>query len=253
MTKVAIIIPARLGSTRLPRKALLDIHGKAMVIRVAERASKVSGVDRVIIATDAEEIKSLVIAEGFEALMTPSDLPSGTDRVAFVAKQISHDVIVNIQGDEPLISLEAISAAMQPVLSGRTAMGSVMTPFTSIEEYLKPNNVKVLVDKNQDAIYFSRHSIPYQVNAVGADVLLQDPCIGKHLGIYVYRRDFLLEHAARSPVFIERCESLEQLRALYYGVKIGMGSVKYDGVSVDTQEDLEKVRGKWLSKKSLSS
>jgi 3-deoxy-manno-octulosonate cytidylyltransferase (CMP-KDO synthetase) len=242
MSKVALIIPARLGSTRLSRKALADIEGQPMVVRVAERASKVRGVSRVLIATDSDEIVTALKQAGFEARMTPSELRSGTERVAYVAKDLTEEVIVNVQGDEPVIAPQAIEAAMDPVLKRGARMGSAYTPFKEWDEVLQPSNVKVLVDANGDAIYFSRYAVPFRQNALADDEILKDPFFGKHLGIYVYRRDFLLEFPTWEQPVIERAESLEQLRALHHGVKIGMGRTHFGGQSVDTAEDLEKVR-----------
>lgn len=241
MSQVALVIPARLGSTRLSRKALADIEGQPMVVRVCERARKVRGIHRILVATDSEEIVSVVRNAGFEARMTPESLKSGTDRVAYVAKDLSEPVIVNLQGDEPVIATEAVEAAMEPVIGSRgSLMGSVYTPFSSVAEAQEPANVKVILDQSANAIYFSRQPIPFRQNAVSDEEWLSH--VGKHLGIYVYRRDFLLQFTAWEPTFLERSESLEQLRALVHGVKIGMGRSLKGGQSVDTAADLEKAR-----------
>ncbi|MGZ3694305.1 MAG: 3-deoxy-manno-octulosonate cytidylyltransferase [Bdellovibrionota bacterium] len=241
MSKVALIIPARLGSTRLSRKALADIEGQPMVVRVAERASRVRGVNRILVATDSEEISKVVKAAGFEAMITP-EFNSGTERVAFAARSLTEEVIVNLQGDEPVMNPLAVEAAMDPVLKRGSLMGSAFTAFSSWDDALEPSNVKVLTDKNSDAIYFSRYAIPFRQNALSDEEILKDPHFGKHLGIYVYQRKFLLEFPTWSQPLIERAESLEQLRALHNGVKIGMGRTAFGGQSVDTAEDLEKAR-----------
>ncbi len=242
MSSTAIVIPARMGSTRLPQKAMADIHGKPMCVRVAERAALVKNVSDIIVATDHEVIKAAVEQAGFKAVMTPPELKSGTDRVAHVARNLKHEFIVNLQGDEPVVPPEAIQAAMEPVLRGETLMGSVMTPFRSAKDFENPACVKVLTDHKNHAIYFSRHAIPYRQNPTDLNELLREPHLGKHMGIYVYTRKFLLEFAELPPTFLEKAESLEQLRALYNGVKIGMGTTDRDSQSVDTAEDLEKAR-----------
>lgn len=242
MSTVALIIPARLGSTRLARKALADIDGQPMVVRVAEQASHVRGVGKIIVATDSEEIKNAVEKAGFEARMTPENLRSGTDRVAYVAKDLSDPVIVNLQGDEPVVPPEAVEAALLPLMQKGSLMGSVMTRFHLLQEAEEPSNVKVLTDENQDAIYFSRQMIPFRQNPVSDEEFLQNPHFGKHMGIYVYQRDFLLKFASWEPTLLERIESLEQLRAIYHGVKISMGVTAHGSQSVDTIQDLERAR-----------
>ena len=249
MSSTALVIPARMGSTRLPQKALADIHGQPMCVRVAERASLVRGVAEIIVATDHEEIKKVVEKAGFRAEMTPSELKSGTDRVAYVAKKLSHEFIINLQGDEPVVPPEAVEAAMEPVLRGETLMGSVMTPLRSQQDFESASCVKVITDHKNHAIYFSRHSIPFRQNQVAVSDLLNETHLGKHLGIYVYQRKFLQEFTQMTPTFLEQAESLEQLRALYHGIKIGMGRVERDSQSVDTAEDLEKARKIFLTLK----
>ncbi len=146
------MIPARMGSTRLQRKALADIEGQPMVVRVAERGAKVRGVSRVIVATDSDEILSAVKKAGFEAVMTPESLASGTERVAYVAKDLSEDVIVNLQGDEPVMNPLSVEAAMEPVLKGGRKMGSAFTSFKSYADVLLPSNVKVVTDANGEGV-----------------------------------------------------------------------------------------------------
>jgi 3-deoxy-manno-octulosonate cytidylyltransferase (CMP-KDO synthetase) len=242
MSKVALVIPARLGSTRLPRKALADIEGQPMVVRVAERAAKVRHISRILVATDSLEIKTAVEQAGFEARMSPEDLRSGTERVAFIARDLKEDVIVNLQGDEPVVNPLAVEAALDPVLRGGDLMGSAFTPFHDWRDVNSPTNVKVLTDKSGHAIYFSRYAIPYRQNALSDEEILRDPHFGKHLGIYTYQRDFLLRFPELEPPLAERAESLEQLRALHHGVRIGMGRTQFAAQAVDTAEDLEKAR-----------
>jgi 3-deoxy-manno-octulosonate cytidylyltransferase (CMP-KDO synthetase) len=242
MSEVALVIPARLGSTRLARKALADIEGKPMVVRVAEQAAKVRGVAKILVATDSPEILEIVKKSGFEAVMTPESLRSGTERVAFVAKNLKEKIIINLQGDEPVIHPLVVEAAMDPVIKGGRKMGSAFTKFTSAEEIASPSCVKVLVDASGDAIYFSRYAIPYRQNPLPDSDFLDHPFYGKHLGVYVYEREFLLGFPSMESPLIEQAESLEQLRALFHGVKIGMGKTAFGSQSVDTAEDLEKAR-----------
>ncbi|RZA02372.1 MAG: 3-deoxy-manno-octulosonate cytidylyltransferase [Proteobacteria bacterium] len=242
MSNVAVVIPARLGSTRLPKKALADLAGHPMVVRTAMAASKLGGISRIIVATDSEEIKRAVEKAGFEGRLTPSELATGTERVAYVARDLNEEIIVNVQGDEPLIEPLAIQAAMDPVLKNGRRMGSAFTHFQSYEDFLKPSFVKVLVNDLGDAIYFSRFAIPYRQGPVSEAELLADPKIGRHLGIYVYEREFLLEYAGWPSPLIERAESLEQLRVLQRGISLGMGRTAHASIGVDTQEDLERVR-----------
>jgi len=224
-----------------------------MCVRVAERASLVRGIAEIIVATDSEEIKKAVEDAGFRAEITPTNLNSGTDRVAYVAKNLKHEFIVNLQGDEPVVPPEAIAAAMEPVLRGETLMGSVMTPLRSEQDFQNPACVKVITDHKNQAIYFSRHAIPFQQNSVDIGGLLREKHLGKHLGIYVYQRKFLLEFTQLSPTFLEAAESLEQLRALYFGIKIGMGRTPHDSQSVDTAADLEQARKIFLELKDRES
>lgn len=242
MSDIALVIPARLGSTRLARKALADIEGQPMVVRVAERAAKVSRVKRIIVATDSQEIAKVVKAAGFEAALTPESLNSGTERVAYVARDLREPIIVNLQGDEPVMRPEAVDAALDPVVKRGAVMGSAFTHFHSWDEVVAPSNVKVLLDRDGHAIYFSRYPIPFRQGQVSDQEILSSPYFGKHLGIYVYQREFLLKFPTLEPSLAEKAESLEQLRALHWGFKIGMGKTAFGSQSVDTQEDLEKAR-----------
>jgi 3-deoxy-manno-octulosonate cytidylyltransferase (CMP-KDO synthetase) len=234
--KVLVVIPARYGSTRLAAKALADIHGKPMVRHVWER-SKSAG-HRVVVATDDERIASVVAAFGGEAVMTSTEIRSGTDRVAAVADQIEADIYASVQGDEPLMVAEAIQAAVNLVATGRFPLSTVMTPLVSREELNDPSVVKVLADRSDRAVYFSRHPIPYS--------RLAPPETGfacrRHVGLYVYDRETLMRFRDLPTSEWERAESLEQLRALEHGIPIGIREVAFTSIGVDTPEDLEKVR-----------
>jgi 3-deoxy-manno-octulosonate cytidylyltransferase (CMP-KDO synthetase) len=239
---VCIVIPARLGSTRIPEKALADINGKPMIQHVYERALRVKGVTEVVVATDHERIRQAVESFGGKAVMTPDTLQSGTDRVAFVARNRSEKVFINVQGDEPMLDPVCVERSLELVRSGRFPMA---TPAASLkdEAALKnPNVVKVLVAADSRAVYFSRFAIPYSRGPVPATFASKLAEPRHHLGVYVYTRETLLKFAEleRSPW--EVGESLEQLRALYHGIPIGVAEADRATTGVDTHEDLEFTR-----------
>ena len=233
--KVLCVIPARFASTRLPGKPLKDIAGKPMVVRVYERASQAGLVDETLVATDDERIKDAVEAAGGRAMLTRADHSTGTDRLAEVAEAYPQvDLIVNVQGDEPLIEPGLIDQlaglfADEPDLQ----MATVKTEMKDEDEQRNPNNVKVVCDKAGYALYFSRSLMPYPRKG-GCPVY-------KHIGIYAYRREFLLKYAKMEPTPLEKAESLEQLRALENGFRIKVVETKASFVGVDTPEDLERV------------
>lgn len=234
-----VIIPARLGSTRLPRKALADIGGRPMVVRVWEQASRSHGVAEVLVATDDEEIRQAVTAAGGRAVMTRADHPSGTDRIAEVAAGLSTETVVNVQGDLPLLDPTWIAAALRaldedlPITGGRAPVVSTLATSLSSGDEQRSQVVKVVCDRFGQALYFSRQPIP------SGEAL----CL-KHIGLYAYRREFLLELARLPPTPLEISEKLEQLRVLEHGEKIRVARVETHGplVEVDTQEDLDRVR-----------
>ena len=229
------VIPARYASTRLPGKPLADICGKPMICRVLERASRAQKPEKVIVATDDERIYDAVRAEGGEELLTRADHPTGTDRLAEVAAAYPEvDLIVNVQGDEPLIEPSVIDELIAPFeMDENLPMATVMVRMDDAAEQLNPNNVKVIVDKLGYALYFSRSLVPYPRAAAGP--------VYKHIGIYAYRRDFLLRYARLEPTPLERAESLEQLRALENGYGIRVLETDCRFVGVDTPEDLALV------------
>ena len=251
------IVPARLASTRLPGKPLIEIAGKPMVCWVAERARAARNVDRVIVATDSEQIAHSVRAHGLEAVMTAAHHTSGTDRVAEVAANIPEaEIIVNVQGDEPLISPATIELAVDTMaaeISKQNGAGIVTTwePIDCIEDVLNPDLVKVVVDDDGNAVYFSRSPIPYPRDAVKRHgspeaALKNEPDLfklfRKHTGLYVYRRDVLLQFTQWPPSQLERSEALEQLRVLAHGVKIKVVEACSASTGVDTVADLERVK-----------
>ena len=245
---VVAIIPARYGSTRLPGKPLARIGGKPMIQLVYENAAKARALDRVLVATDDPRIEEAVKAFGGEVVMTAKEHASGTDRLAEVARKIKAEWVVNVQGDLPFIRSETITRAVQPLRRHRSiCMGTVCTPIHDEAEWRDPNIVKVILDQRGFALYFSRSPIPYARNPnadLGGTPLpsqSQNRLWGfRHLGLYVYRRDFLLKFARLRPTALEQIESLEQLRALAYGYRIFVASVDDRSVEVDTPEDLAR-------------
>jgi len=239
---VVAIIPARYGSTRLPGKPLADIGGKPMIQHVYENAAKAGVLDRVIVATDDRRVEGTVRGFGGEVMMTSKRHKSGTDRLAEVARKLNAQWLVNVQGDLPFIKAETISRAVRPMLQRRSIpMGTVCSPIYDEQEWRNPNIVKVVKDRNGFAIYFSRALIPYPRNAISqaATGAGKEKVWGyRHLGLYVYRRDFLLRFARLRPTALELTESLEQLRALYYGYRIFVADADDRSVEVDTPADL---------------
>ena len=233
--KIICVIPARYASTRLPGKPLKDICGKPMICRVFERAKLAKNISEVIVATDDERIFQAVEKNSGRAMMTRADHKTGTDRLAEVAEKFPDaDVVINVQGDEPLIEPTLIEELARQFEDDSLQMATVATELSDAEEMNNPNNVKVVIDKNNNALYFSRSLIPYPRNVGKAKVF-------KHIGIYAYRRNFLLDYAKMSPTELEQAESLEQLRALENGYKIRVIKSDCKFVGVDTEEDLQLV------------
>lgn len=244
------IIPARYAATRLEGKVLADIAGKPMIQHVYERAARACSLADVIVATDDPRIAQVVRGFGGRYEMTATTHPSGTDRLAEVAGRIRCDVIVNIQGDEPMIEPGAIDAAVEPFVAGGERFGTLATRITSLQEHLEPSTVKVVVNRAGYALYFSRAPIPYFRTDSDAQwpptQPRQHPTSGlwplKHIGLYVYTRDTLLWFAGLPPSPLEQTEKLEQLRALENGCPIRVVQVDYSPIGVDTPADLEHVR-----------
>lgn len=240
----SVVIPARLGSTRLPRKPLADIAGKPMVVRVAEQASR-SGAHSVIVATDSTEIQAVCDAHRIECLLTKADHPTGTDRIAEIAQLLKlppDALIVNVQGDEPLIPPELINQVASVLATHpECAISTVATPIGDAEEITNPNVVKVVLSRHHEAMYFSRSIIPFARDA--ANGVSASTQYLRHLGIYAYRASFLEAYARLEPAPLERSESLEQLRALWHGFRIQVHiTPDLPPPGVDTEADLERVR-----------
>lgn len=237
-----VVIPARLGSTRLPRKPLADIGGKPMVVRVAERAQQ-SLAQSVVVATDSAEIQAICDEHRIECLLTSADHPTGTDRIAEVAQLLklpANALVVNVQGDEPLIPPELINQVAQTLADNpQCAISTVAVSITDHAEITNPNVVKVVLNRAGEALYFSRASIPF----VRDTQSIQKTEHLRHLGIYAYRADFLQAYTRLEPAPPEQAEALEQLRALWNGYRIAVHTaLEAPPAGVDTLEDLERVR-----------
>lgn len=238
--KTAIVIPARYASTRLPGKPLLRQTGKYLVQHVYERACQAKRADLVVVATDDPRIAAAVEGFGGQVVRTRRDHPSGTDRVAEVAAQIDADLIVNLQGDEPLIDPTALDLLFDLLVKNRDAdMATLATPLRSLDQWQSPHCVKVVCDGSGRALYFSRSPIPH-VRDGRPDFALRPARFLLHVGLYAYRRPFLLRLAALPPEPLEQLEKLEQLRVLALGHPIQVGVVEQSGFGVDTYEDYER-------------
>jgi 3-deoxy-manno-octulosonate cytidylyltransferase (CMP-KDO synthetase) len=232
------VIPARFASSRFPGKVLAPIFSKTMLQHVYERASMARYLSSILIATDDERVYEVARSFGARVRMTRTDHLSGTDRVAEAASAEDAEIVVNIQGDEPLIDPAAIDAAILPLAhESSIVMGTLKKPIDDQREITNPNVVKVVTDRAGDAIYFSRCPIPFHRDGEAGE---QAPYF-KHVGLYVYRRDFLLAYSALPVGPLEQAEKLEQLRALENGYRIRVVETEYESLGVDTPEDLERV------------
>ena len=252
--KVVAVIPARYASSRFPGKALADLAGKPMVQHVVERAAEAKTVDRVLVATDDERIAAAVRAFGTEAVLTDPGHPSGTDRIAEVIREIPCDLVVNVQGDEPLLPPAMVDEAVDPFFADPALeMGTVCRAIEDPRDVTDPNVVKVVRDLEGYALYFSRSPVPHTREGQRGSEAAR-PC--KHIGLYVYRRAFLFRFTAWKPTPLEEAERLEQLRALEHGVRIRVVETRHDSVGVDTPDDLARVqqllneRGAWTPSSS---
>jgi 3-deoxy-manno-octulosonate cytidylyltransferase (CMP-KDO synthetase) len=232
-TSVLGVIPARLASTRLPRKVLRMIAGKPMLAWVFEAATTCPQLDRVIVATDSEEVAELCRRHNWPVQLTSPDLPSGTDRVHAVAQQIPAGIYVNIQGDEPLLKPEHLTALLRPFTRPDVEVSTLKVLCTP-ENIANPNAVKVVTAADGRALYFSRATIPYDRDATS-------PPYWKHIGLYGYRRSTLQRFPTLTPSALEHTERLEQLRFLENGIAIHVERTDYDTIGVDTEEDLRRV------------
>jgi 3-deoxy-manno-octulosonate cytidylyltransferase (CMP-KDO synthetase) len=231
---VIAVIPARLGSTRLPRKMLREIQGRPLVTRVYEAVRSCSHLDDVLVATDSEEIMDACRKHSCKALMTSERHRSGTERVHEIAQHLSADVYINVQGDEPMVRSEQIDTIIELMARDEVAVGTLKTPAKP-EDVANPNAVKVVTDFNGQALYFSRATIPHDRDRTS-------PKYFKHLGIYAYRKPALDRFVALSESSLERAERLEQLRFLEHGISIYVAETPFDSIGVDTEEDFLRVQ-----------
>jgi 3-deoxy-manno-octulosonate cytidylyltransferase (CMP-KDO synthetase) len=248
--KISAVIPARYASTRFEGKPLADILGRPMIQYVYEGVRQSKLIDEVIVATDDQRILEAVKSFGGNAVITSPTHPTGTDRVAEVARKLKSEIIVNVQGDEPLIKGTIIDNAIRPLLTDDTVpMSTLITRIEEVKDWLNPHIVKVVVDQKNFALYFSRSPIPFprdlnigrlESHPFGTDRPLPKK-VFKHIGVYVFRRKFLLHFSKMKPTPLEKLEKLEQLRALENGYSIKVTPVDYEPICVDTPEDLQKV------------
>ncbi len=234
--KKIIVIPARYESTRLPGKPLLEVSGKSLVQLVYERASESRLADGVIVATDDRRIMDAALSFGAEAVMTSPSCKSGTDRVFEAVKDTDFDLIINVQGDEPFIRPDMIDLLFSVMENESLDVATLCAPVADDNEYSNPNTVKVVLDKNGFALYFSRSPIPYVRNGNTRSMLY------KHIGVYGFKREFLQQFVSMQKSRLEETESLEQLRILENGYRIKVLTTHYDGFGIDTREDLQRAR-----------
>ncbi len=244
MNEIIAIIPARYGSVRFPGKVLADLYGKPVVQHVYERVSQSSAVSRVVVATDDERIEKAVNDFGGEAIMTSPHHLSGTDRVAEAASKTGGEIIVNVQGDEPLIDPDIIDRVVEKIVSDKEiACSTAASPITNEAIYHDPNAVKVVIDKLGRALYFSRSPLPYYCDGFSGGIAYL------HSGIYCFRRNFLDIYSSLEPMPLEKAEKLEQLRIIEHGYRIGVVITEDTSKGIDTEDDLEAVRKLIIQKK----
>lgn len=235
------MIPARWGSTRFPGKPLALIHGKPLLQWVIEGSRRSRMLKEILVATDDERIAHLAQSCGARAVMTDSDLPTGTDRVWQAVRETSADVVVNIQGDEPLIEGALLDRLVAPFEADATLEMATLGRALDLEALQSPNTAKIVLNHRDEALYFSRFAIPYSRVSATEESIIEGAL--KHIGIYAYRRSFLKLFCEQRPTILEQMESLEQLRALHLGARIRVVRVEHDSWGVDTPADVQKIEG----------
>ena len=246
--KKVIIIPARLDSSRLPKKVLLDLKGKTVIQRVYEQCLKVKNVDGVYIATDSIEIKEVCETFTDKVIITKSTHQSGTDRIGEAVSAIDCDIVINVQGDEPFIEPSLIEALVNSFVNSEISMSSAMSKISNVKDLQNTNIVKVVTDLHNNALFFSRSLIPFprDVKEISiAKEVIEESQFFRHIGIYGYRKDFLLHFVNLEQSYLEKVEKLEQLRALENGFKIKMIEASSSLIGIDTQEDYEEALKKY--------
>lgn len=237
--KIVGVIPARFGSTRFPGKPLVQLMGRPLIQWTIEGAKKSKLLSELIVATDDERIKAAAEAVGVKVAMTASDLPTGSDRIHAAIKNLPCDIVVNIQGDEPLVTGELIDRLAQVFIDEPTMDMATLAHPVNEEDLQSANAVKVVLNCKDEALYFSRYAIPYS-RSKASELGTYEGCL-KHIGMYAYSKNFLEKFCEAPPALIEKAESLEQLRALYLGAKIKVIRVKEASLGVDTPEDLARL------------
>jgi len=246
--KKVIIIPARLDSSRLPKKVLLDLKGKTVIQRVYEQCLKVKNVDGVYVATDSIEIKEVCETFTNNVIITKSTHKSGTDRIGEAVSAIDCDIVINVQGDEPFIEPSLIEALVNSFVNSEISMSSAMSKINNVKDLQNTNVVKVVTDLHNNALFFSRSLIPFprDVKEISiANEVIEESQFFRHIGIYGYRKDFLLHFVNLEQSYLEKVEKLEQLRALENGFKIKMIEANSSLIGIDTQEDYEEALKKY--------
>lgn len=238
MSEAVVVIPARYGSTRLPGKPLLSLAGKPMIQWVYERASEISPQIEILVATDDQRIADVVRGFGGTAVLTPESIATGSERVGYAVSDMDAEIVVNLQGDEPLISPEAVATALKQMQDDATIkIATLGTTLKTKEEWLNPSVVKVLVDENGDAIYFSRAAIPFHRD----DDFSPYAGLMRHLGVYLYQKSFLMDYLSWPESPLEKREKLEQLRILEKGYRIRVVPTEAFSPGVDTPDDINIV------------
>ena len=246
--KKVIVIPARLDSSRLPKKVLLDLKGKTVIQRVYEQCLKVSNIDAVYIATDSLEIKDICDTFTSNVMLTKSTHQSGTDRIGEAVAFIDCDIVINVQGDEPFIEPTLIEELVNSFENSEISMASAMSRINDVKDLQNSNVVKVTVDDQKNALYFSRSLIPFPRDfkeLITSGKVLEKHVFYRHIGIYGYRKDFLVSYVNMKQSYLEKVEKLEQLRALENGFKIKMIEAKSSLIGIDTQQDYEEALKKY--------
>ncbi len=236
--RTVVVIPARYASTRLPGKPLISLLGKPMIQWVYERARQIPGVTEVLVATDDQRIARVIAAAGGAAIMTPADIPNGSERVGFVVREMEADIVVNLQGDEPLFSSPAIAGAIRALLEDPDLpVATLGYPLRDVRAWQNPAVVKVVVNRLGNALYFSRAAIPFPRDRAFQPL----PVLYRHIGVYVYRKSFLMKFLSWPEGILEQCEKLEQLRILERGYPIKVLESDHLSPGVDTPEDIPVV------------
>jgi 3-deoxy-manno-octulosonate cytidylyltransferase (CMP-KDO synthetase) len=246
--KKVIVIPARIDSSRLPKKVLLDLKGKTVIQRVYEQCLKVANIDAVYIATDSNEIKEVCNSFTGDVIITKSTHHSGTDRIGEAVALIDCDIVINVQGDEPFIDPALIDELVNSFENSEISMSSAMSKIDDVNDLQNSNVVKVTVDNQNNALYFSRSLIPFPRDykeLLMSNKELEKFPVYRHIGIYGYRKEFLLDYIKMNQSYLEKVEKLEQLRALENGFKIKMIEAKHSFSGIDTQEDYEEALKKY--------